>query len=321
MIKYTPLNAKIWSRLGSCGAFGIAAMELPAISDDIVVLTADLNFYSSLTRFSAKYPEKFYNMGIAEQNMVAVAGGMAKEGLTPFVTTYATFASMRSADQVRVNMGYMGQNIKLIGLTSGYSVGILGPTHMSTEDIAVMRAIPGITILQPADCMETIKATIAAAEMDGPVYIRLTGSLNNPIVYNDDYEFKIGSAIKLREGTDIAILATGTMVYNALEAAKLLEEKGISAEVIDFHTIKPLDVESIMSVCDKKLIVTVEEHSIYGGLGSAVAEVLASLKTAPKQLIIGVKDRYPHAGSYDYLIKQEDLTAEGITRKICDELL
>lgn len=315
-MNYSPANIKIWSRLGSCGAYGMAAMELPAINDDIVVLTADLKFYSCLVRFSGKYPDKFYNLGIAEQNMVGVAAGMAKEGLIPFASTYATFASMRCADQVRVNMGYMNLNIKLVGLTAGYSVGILGPTHMSIEDIAVMRSIPNITILSPADCTETVKATEAAARMDGPVYLRLTGSLNNPIVYDRDYDFEIGKAISLREGSDVAILATGTMVYQSLLAAELLEEHGISVSVADVHTIKPLDEEAVKNACETRLIVTAEEHSTFGGLGSAVAEVLTTIPDAPEQMFIGIRDRYPHAASYEFLLEQEGLTGKTIADKI-----
>ena len=316
MMKYSPTNIKIWSRLGSCGAFGMAAMELPDVNDDIVMLTADLKFYSCLTRFSEKYPDKYYNLGIAEQNMVGVAAGMAKEGLIPFASTYATFASMRCADQVRVNMGYMNLNIKLVGLTAGYSVGILGPTHMSIEDIAVMRSIPNITILSPADCTETVKATVAAACTDGPVYLRLTGGLNNPIVYERDYDFEIGKAISLRKGSDVAILATGTMVYQSLQAAELLEEYGISVSVADVHTIKPLDEEAVKNACETRLIVTAEEHSTFGGLGSAVAEVLSTIPDAPEQVIIGIRDRYPHAASYEFLLEQEGLTGKAIADKI-----
>ncbi len=315
-MNYSPANIRIWSRLGSCGAFGMAAMELPAINDDIVMLTADLKFYSCLARFSGKYPDKFYNLGIAEQNMVGVAAGMAKEGMVPFASTYATFGSMRCADQVRVNMGYMNLNIKLVGLTAGYSVGILGPTHMSIEDIAVMRSIPNITILSPADCTETVKATEAAACMEGPVYLRLTGSLNNPIVYDRDYDFEIGKSILLKKGSDVAILATGTMVHQSLLAAELLEEQGISVSVTDIHTIKPLDEEAVKYACGAKLIVTAEEHSVLGGLGSAVAEVSSALPAGPALMMIGIRDRYPHAASYEFLLEREGLTGRVIADKI-----
>lgn len=319
MIQYTPSNIRIWSMLGSCGALGQAAIELPQINDNVVFLTSDLCFYSGLDRFKAEYPDRLYNLGIAEQNMIGVAAGFAKEGFVPFATTYGTFASMRCADQVRVNMGYMGLNIKLVGLTSGVSVGILGATHISIEDIAVMRSIPNITILSPADCTETVKAVIAAAEHNGPVYLRLTGPMNNPAVYKSDYDYQIGKAITVKDGSDIAVIATGTMVYQALQASKILDEAGISVSVIDMHTIKPLDVECLKNVCGSKLIVTIEEHSIYGGLGSAVSEVLSGFAEKPQQMIIGINDYYEHADEYKNLLEKYGLTAKQIAEKIIEK--
>ncbi len=319
MITFTSANIRSWSRLGSCGAFGVAAVDLPNINENVVMLTADLRFFSGLDRFATRYPGSFYNIGIAEQNLVGVAGGMAKEGLIPFATTYASFASTRSADQVKVNMGYMQLGIKLVGVTSGLSVGILGATHMSIEDIAIMRSIPNITILSPADCTETVKATLAAAEIDGPVYLRLTGEMGNPIVYKEDYEFVVGKAIKLKEGTDITVIATGPMVYNSLCASELLEEHGISCGVLNMHTIKPLDKEAILKSCQSKLIVTVEEHNKYGGLGSAVSECLAEVQNKPPQLLIGIDDEYKHAGTYSHLIKEYGLTAKQISKKILEK--
>ncbi len=316
MIAFNPMNVRIWSMLGSCGAFGQAAMELPEINDKVVMLTSDLCVFSGLERFKAKYPDRLYNVGIAEQNMVGVAGGFAKEGFVPFATTYATFASMRCADQVKVNMGYMGLPIKLVGLTAGFAVSALGATHMSLEDIAVMRSIPNITVLSPADCTATVKAVLAAANYPGPVYLRLSGPMPNPIVYKEDCPFDIGKANLLREGTDITIIATGSMVWQSLKAAELLTADGISAEVLDMHTIAPLDEDAVKKACEKKLIVTVEEHSIMGGLGGAVAEVLAREVTHPKQLFIGHEGGYPLAGSYGDMIKQDGLDAAGISQKV-----
>lgn len=315
-MKYSRAMINTWAKLGSSGAFGMAAMELPELDDRTVMLTADVCFYSGLNRFSKKYPDRMYNMGIAEQNMVGVAGGMAKEGLIPYATTYATFASMRSADQVRVTMGYMGLGIKLVGLTAGLSAGILGPTHISVEDIAVMRTIPNVTILSPADCTETVKATLASLNVDGPVYLRLTGTMNAPVVYEEDYDFQVGKAITLKEGKDIAVIATGSMVYNSLKAAEILGQKGLSVRVIDMHTIKPLDEEIIKEVAGYKYIVTVEEHSKIGGLGSAVADVLVRLKEHGRFLSIGFDDIYHHAGDYEHLVKQYGLDSEAIAEKI-----
>lgn len=318
MPDYTFRNMRTWAMLGSCGAFGMAALELPEIDDRVVILTADLTYFSGLERFRQKYPDRLYNFGIAEQNMIGAAAGFAKEGFIPFSTTYAAFASLRAADQVKVSMGYMQLPIKLIGLTSGYSVGVLGATHICMEDLAIMRSIPNITVLSPSDCACVVKAVIAAAISPRPVYIRLSGSMNNPMVYKEDFDFTIGKANQLRSGGNMAILATGSMVYYALEAAKKLENLGVSADVYDFHTIKPLDKDTIDKCMDKKLIVTMEEHSRIGGFGAAVAETIAGEKDRPPQLILGADDSYPHAASYKDLLSDAGFSVETITRKILD---
>lgn len=309
-------NIRLMSRLGSCGAYGMAAMDLPEIDPNMVACTADLCFYSGLDRFQKKYPENMYNVGIAEQNMVGIAGGLAKEGYNVFASTYASFATTRALDQVRVNMGYMQLPIKLIGLTSGYSVGILGATHISIEDVAIMRSIPNITIVSPADCTETYKTIMALANYNKPVYVRLTGPMNNPIVYGEDYDFTIGKAVTLKEGNDIAIVACGTMVATSLKVSEMLEQEGVSASVIDMHTIKPLDTEIIDQISDKKLIVTVEEHSVIGGLGGAIGEYLSEKKVHPPLLRIGTQDAFPHAADYNYLIEKAGLKPENIKNNI-----
>ena len=319
MIEYTSKNVRLWSRLGSCGAFGAAACDLEKKMDKLVVLTADLRYYSGLERFKKKKKKKLYNCGIAEENMIGMAAGFAKEGFVPFASTYATFASMRCADQVRVNMGYMKLPIKLVGLTAGLSVGVLGATHIATEDMAVMRAIPNIDILSPADCMETIKAIQAAAQTDRPTYIRLTGTMPNPPVYKEDYEFTIGKAISLREGTDATIIATGTMVHIALNAALILAEQNIDVSVLDMHTIKPLDENAVLRAAEK-CIVTVEEHSVVGGLGSAVNDCLLQHNIRGSVLNIGIADAYPHAASYEYLMKYYGLTSDNLAKQIAEKL-
>ena len=316
MIAFNPMKVRIWSMLGSCGAFGQAALELPEIDDRVVVLTSDLCVFSGLQRFKGKYPDRLYNVGIAEQNMVGVAAGFAREGFIPFATTYAAFASMRCADQVKVNMGYMGLPIKLVGLTAGFAVGSLGATHMSLEDVSVMRAMPNVTVLSPADCTAAVKAVVAAATCPGPVYLRLSGPMPNPIVYKGECPFEVGKANVLRDGTDVTFIATGSMVYQALKAAELLEGDGVSAEVVDMHTIQPLDVEAVSRAAGRKLIVTVEEHSVVGGLGSAVAEQLARLPRHPRLVRVGHEGRYPLAGSYADLIRSDGLDAEGIRGRV-----
>ena len=317
MIQINSLNTRLWSKLGQRSTFGIIMIELGRDIDNLFVLTADLCSTSGLDRFRALYPEKLLNVGIAEQNLVGIAAGLAKEGNLVFATTFANFAAMRSYEQVRLNMGYMGFNIKLVGLGSGFAMGMFGNTHYGIEDVALMRAIPGLCVISPADCTEVVKVTEAAMQYPGPIYIRLTGIANNPIVYKDDYLFVIGRAVTLKTGSDISIIATGSMVYHALEAAKILEAQGISTAVINMHTIKPLDTDTIQAACmNSKLIVTVEEHSIIGGLGGAVAEYLCGLPFASRQLIIGIPDAFQNAGDYQYLLERNGLTGSQIAEKI-----
>ena len=312
-------NARIWSKLGSRGSFGTAMLDLGTQNNNILAISADLCKTSGLNRFRAAFPDRFINVGIAEQNMIGVAAGLSAGGHIVFGTSFSNFIALRSCEQVRHYLGYMKSNVKLVGLAAGFSIGMFGATHYGIEDIAIMRAIPNITVLSPADSTETVKSTVAAAEFNGPVYLRLTGGMNSPIVYKEDYKFEIGKAISLKEGRDIIIIATGSMVYNSLEAAKLLEAQGISATVIDMHTIKPLDT-SIINQAGKsvKLIVTEEEHSIIGGLGGAVAEYKSTLKNAPPQIMIGIPDEFGNAGDYPFMLDKYGLTAAKIARTILD---
>jgi len=320
MIEVNQRNLRTWSMLGPCGAFGTAMLDLADSGTDCAVVTADLRFYSGLERFAHNHPEQCYNVGIAEQNLVGVAAGMAKEGSKVFATTYATFASTRCLDQVRVNMGYMKLPVKLVGLTSGLSVGILGATHMSCEDLAIMRTIPNMVVLSPADCLEVIKATQAAAKIDAPVYLRLPGGVNNPVVYKEDYDFEIGKSIELREGADIYIVATGAMVAVALSAADLLEaEQGYKVGVLNMHTIKPLDRAAIKKIVAKdcRLLVSLEEHSVIGGLGSALAETLTEEAALGCALLkIGIQDAFPKAAPYADLLETCGLTPEKIAAQV-----
>lgn len=317
MIEVTPQSVRTWSILGTAGTFGLAAMQLPALNDETLIVTADLQNFSGLDRFAAQFPERLVNVGIAEQNMVGVAAGLQNEGFSTFATTYATFASARAADPVRVNMGYMQLGIKLVGMASGFSVGLLGPTHMGLEDIAFMRSIPNITVISPADGLETVKATLALANFGGPVYLRLGGGVPHPVVYRDDYDFEIGKGIWLREGRDVVIVACGAVVYQALQAAELLEDCGIAAGVINMHTIRPLDTGVLDEACSAtRLLVTVEEHSASGGLGGAVAEYVTTLNSAPPQLILGVRGAFPHAGDYQSLLHGAGLSPPDLTKFI-----
>lgn len=309
------------SELGARGAFGKAMMFLGEKMDDLVVMTADLADATRVTQFRKKFPDKFYNIGIAEQNLVGVAAGMALAGKTVFATTFAAFAAMRSCEQLRTDMGYMKTNVKLIGADAGVVMGTLGNTHYAVEDISIVRAMPYITLLSPSDSLSIYKATIAAAEYKGPVYLRLTGAKNNPIVYREDFKYEIGKAITVREGKDATIIATGSMVANAMGAAKLLGDKGISVTVVDMHTIKPLD-ESVIkkAVSETGLIVTAEEHSILGGLGAAVAEIVAAIGNAPKVIRVGLPDSFGPIGTYADQLERFSLTAVDIANVVLKNL-
>jgi len=321
MIEMDRKNIRMFSMLGQRGTCGYVLADLAEQDDRILCMTADLCTTSGLDRFRDAHPDRMLNMGIAEQNMVGVAAGLAMDGYQVFTSTFATFASMRAVEQLRTMLAYMKLNVKVIGMASGFSMGFFGNTHYSMEDLAVTRAIPHLTVVSPADALETAKIITAASQSDQPFYIRLTGAGNMPMVYREDYELEIGKAIWLREGKDVCLIATGSMVYQSLEAAKQLEAEGISCSVINMHTIKPLDNEAIDLACaSHRLIVTVEEHSVIGGLGGAVAERLAEKTNHPPHLRIGVQDVFPKAGNYTYLQEQCGLTGTQIRATICQNL-
>lgn len=305
------------SQLGSRGAFGAAMMELGAEDPNLVVITADLGDATRVSQFGRAYPDQYLNIGIAEQNLVGAAAGMALAGRTVVATTFAAFASMRACEQVRTDMGYMRANVKLVGADAGVVMGTLGNTHYAVEDIGVLRSCPYLTILSPADGVEIVKATRAAVAMDGPVYIRLTGKAGLPVVYQEDFDFQIGKAVRLREGGDVTIFATGTMVYFALRAADVLAEQGVRARVVDMHTIKPLDAAEITAAAQETgLLISVEEHNVLGGLGAAVAEVVAGIGNTPKLVRIGLPDSFGPIGTYEYQLQRYGLTAEQLAADI-----
>lgn len=313
-------SVKTWSRLGARAVYGLAVLELAKERDDFLVATADLAASSGLARFMTEFPDRFVNVGIAEQNLIGVAAGLAKDGTPVFATSFAPFITMRACEQVRMNMGYMQLNVKTVGLGAGLIMGFLGNSHYGIEDVSVMRCIPGITIVSPADGLEIYKAVEAVAAYPGPVYLRLTGGPGLPIVYDADYTFEIGKANILRNGQDVAIAAAGTMVCSALKTAEILAAEGIECTVADMHTIKPLDRECVDSMLGCKLIVTLEEHTVIGGLGSAVLEYIGDKKKSPPVLRLGIEDFWPHAGDYEYLLDQCGLTPEKISGRILEQL-
>jgi transketolase len=310
-------NARQWSRIGSRGVFGQAVLAMAEHYPNMMVISADLGNSSGLDRFKKTYPDQFLNIGIAEQNMIGVAAGMAKEGYNVFATSFSPFIAMRASEQVRMNLGYMGLNVKAVAIGSGVAMAFLGNSHYGIEDAAVMRSIPNITVVCPADCAEIFKTVEAAAKFEGPMYIRLTGTVGNPPVYTEDYTFEIGKAVVLRDPADVTFIAAGTMVHEALGAADLLRESGIDAGVINMHTIKPLDTRVLdLALKRSKLVVTVEEHSVIGGLGGAVAEYKAALRQGPPQLILGLPDAFDVTGDYRFLLERHGLIAAKIADSV-----
>lgn len=295
-------------------AYGEALAELGAKNKNVVVLDADLSHATMTNAFSAVYPDRFYNFGIAEANMMCAAAGFAHSGLMPFVSTFALFGAGRAYEMIRNSISYVNANVKFGFSHSGLCVGEDGGSHQSIEDIALMRELPDMTIFVPCDPLETKKAVFAAAEIDGPVYIRVARPVVETIT-EPDTPFVPGKANVMRDGSDVCIMATGLMIPIALQAAEMLAQEGIHAAVVNFHTIKPIDKECILSMADRcGAVVTAEEHSIIGGLGSAVAEVLAGNSSA-KFDRVGIMDKFGKSGKPDDLFRAYGLTPENIAAK------
>lgn len=296
-------------------AYGKALVELGNINDKVVVLDADLAAATKTGMFKKAHPEKFFDCGIAESNMMGVAAGLATSGYTVFASTFAMFAAGRAYEQVRNSIAYPHLNVKIGATHAGISVGEDGASHQCCEDIALMRAIPGMTIINPADDIEARAAVLAAAEYEGPVYMRF-GRLAIPRIFDENYKFEWGKAVVLNEGTDVTICATGLMVNEAIEAKKILAEQGISAEIINIHTIKPLDTETVLASAAKTgAIVTAEEHSIIGGLGSAVAEAVCEGGKPVPVVRLGVNDVFGKSGPAVELLHIYGLDAQNIVEK------
>lgn len=296
-------------------SYGEALVELGAEHDDFVVLDADLAAATQTGKFKAAYPDRFFDAGIAECNLMGIAAGVASTGRVAFASTFAMFAAGRAFEQVRNSIGYPHLNVKIGATHAGISVGEDGATHQCNEDIALMRTIPGMTVVVPADDVEAKAAVRAAYEYEGPVYMRF-GRLAVPVFNDSDaYEFELGKGVLLREGTDVTIVACGLMVQAALEAAEALAEKGVSAEVINIHTIKPLDEELVRASAAKTgRVVTAEEHSVIGGLGDAVLAALAENPVPVRKL--GVNDVFGESGPAVDLLHKYGLDAEGVVAAV-----
>ena len=296
-------------------AYGEALVKLGKENKDVIVLEADLSKSTMTAYFQKEFPERHINVGIAEADMMGTAAGFATTGKIPFASTFAHFAAGRAFDQIRNSIAYPRLNVKICPTHAGVSLGEDGGSHQSVEDIALMRSIPGMLVLSPADAVETEKMILAVAKYEGAVYVRL-GRLNMPVIFDDSYTFEIGKAVTLKEGNDVAIFATGLMVYEALEGAKLLEQEGINARVINVSTIKPLDEETVLKAAKEcKFIVTSEEHSIIGGLGSAISEYLSGVYPT-KVIRHGINDEFGQSADGETMLNNYKLRAKDIAETV-----
>ena len=317
MIEINKGKIKTWSTIGQRATFGLVAYEIANKVKDLMILTCDVSTSAGLDRFRKKFPEKFLELGISEQNMIGVASGLSNESYKVITTSFAPFQTMRCCEQIKVNLGYMKQKISMVGLASGLVLGPLGYTHCCIEDIGVLRSIPNLTIISPADSFETVKATEASIKHDQSVYIRLTGGSNNPMVYESDYKFEIGKAKMLIDNGEILIISNGMMVKKSIDIANYFKERGVNISVINMHTIKPLDHDLLDKIISKyKYCFSLEEHNIFGGLGSALSEYFASKDHKIKFKSIGIEDKYIKSGSYNYLLKEYRLDNESIINTI-----
>jgi len=299
--------------------FGDEITELAKINERIYVIDCDISKSCKTTKFAKEFPERHINLGIAEQNAAGVAAGLATMGKIPFISTYAVFGSMRMCEQIRTSVCYTGLNVKVACSHGGLTPGNDGPTHQAIEDMGIYRSIPGIAVIMPADYNATRKLVARAAEFNGPVYLRFTRD-PLPVFYGENEEFEIGKGKVLKQGKDITIIAIGDLLHQALEAAEILEKRGIGVDLIDMHTLKPLDVELVKTTLNKTgKIVTVEDHNYMNGLGSAVAEVIAE---EGKGILrrVGLKDRFAESGDYHQLLKKYEMDAAHIL-KAAEELL
>ena len=310
-------NIKLWSSLGMRATFGLIAMELAKVNSDLMITTSDVSTSAGLDRYRNKYPDQFVDVGIAEQNLIGVSAGLSSEGFKVISTTFAPFQTLRCCEQIKVNLGYMKNKICMVGLASGLVLGNLGFTHCCIEDVGSLRSIPNIAIVAPSDPFELFKLLNEAINYKDSVYIRLTAGSNTKIINKKDYKFKIGKAVEILPGEDVVIIGCGNILGNCIEAASILRNKNIQCSVVNMHTIKPIDDEKIKSIAkENKLIVTVEEHNVIGGLGTSVAEVLASERNNCKLVRVGVNDFYSNGGSYEYLKDIYGLSVEKIIKTV-----
>ncbi len=314
-LTYTALDS---TSLSTAEIYGQALVELGEAHPEVVALTADLAKSTKIGEFQKKFPDRFFNVGIAEQNMFGVAAGMARAGLVPFLSTFSQFASFRSADQLHTDLCYQNVNAKVIATHSGTSFGQAGSTHHAICDFALTRSIPNLTVICPADGIETYNAVMAAYETPGPFYIRINRGFDRVLYKDANYGFEIGKAVTVHEGSDITIIATGSCVFQAWEAAQFLDQNdGLKVRVLDMHTIKPIDKEAIIkAVMDTRRIITVEDHNVIGGLGSAVAEVMAEAGKGCAFRKLGHQDKFAPIGLHEDIMNAVGIDSNGIINAV-----
>lgn len=309
------MNMNLDNKIATRESFGKALVELGKENKDVVVLTADLAGATKTSLFEKEFPDRFINVGIAEQNMIGISAGLATTGKIPFASTFAMFAAGRAYDQIRNSVAYPKLNVKICGTHAGITVGEDGATHQMLEDLSLMRSIPNMTVLCPSDDVQTKWAIKEMAKFDGPVYIRLA-RVATPVIYDENQTFEIGKMVQIGNGTDATVFATGVEVAEALKAKEQLEKENINIRVVDVHTIKPIDKETIIKCAkETKKIITVEDHSIIGGLGTAVCEVLAE-EYPTKVIRMGMKDQFGKSGKADQLLKYFKLDSQAIIEEI-----
>ncbi len=314
-------NIKLWPKLGMRASFGLIALELAKIDEKLIILTGDVSTSAGLDRFRKNYPQKYLDVGIAEQNLIGIAAGLSSEGHNVFTTTFAPFQSMRCLEQIKVNLGYMEQKVCMVGLASGLVLGNLGYTHCCIEDIGVLRSIPNLDIVSPADTTELAKAILKFYTSKNSMYIRLTGGSNLPLFFDENYEFNLGKSKSISVGNDLALISTGALLKTAVETSEILKKSKVSAEVINLSSIKPIDEKKIYEIGNKySFVATIEEHNIIGGMGSAVSQCLSGGNFKTKQLFFGINDKYTKGGNYQYLLDQFGLNAKKISEQIIKEL-
>jgi len=314
---FSSQNIMQWSRLGMRKAYGAVLSELANDHENLISIAADVVDSANLYDFATQHADRQINAGISELNMIAMAAGLAKEGSNVFVTSFAPFVSLRVYEAIRTLVCYMNLNVKIVALSSGFSLGVQGATHYALEDIAIMRAIPNLLVLSPSDTTEMAKMLEFLADYDGPAYLRLTGIPGSAMVHKEDYAYDATRVEIVREGADVGIFATGTLVYESVRAARLLSKTGINAEVINFSTLNPVDSKRIIDLCAKyKNVFTLEEHSSVGGIGSILADVIAAEERHPRLFKFGVESGSQTVGNYSYLMEKHLLSAKEIVDRI-----